>query len=83
MYDYTELEEGSLGQYLRKSRIEQDVSMKELSARTGIASNSLCMYELNLHEPGIYNMCRICKALNLDMQKISDLVMRFDYENIG
>ena len=75
MKDYTELEDGTLGRYLRQVRTTKGISVKELSMTTGVPEISIYCCENNKYTPTVYNLARICERLDIPFNKVSDIVL--------
>lgn len=76
MIDYTDLEDGSLGKYIRQVRQRKGLSVKELSIITGIPKISIYACELNKYTPTAYNLAVICDALDIPFSTISDIILK-------
>lgn len=61
----------TLGNRMRSARKEKGLSMGKLSDKTGIAVNSIAGYELDRHEPSLFNICLIADALDVSIDYLA------------
>ena len=63
---------------IQKIRWEQNISLRKLSKLSGVSHTEISMIENGLKIPTQITILRLCKALNMPVNK----VFHFDYENI-
>lgn len=51
--------------YIEKIRKEKNISLSELSRRSGVAKSALSYIEMYASDPKVSTMCKIAKALDV------------------
>ena len=59
---------------LKQKRIEKNITLAQLSERTGISTPHLNDIENNLKEPSISMMVRLAKGLDLKMEELYKVI---------
>ena len=59
---------------LKQKRIEKNITLAQLSERTGISTPHLSDIENNLKEPSISMMVRLAKGLDLKMEELYKVI---------
>ena len=57
----------SFGKRMEKARMNKGWSIRELSRRIGVESSTLSGYELELHEPRMFNLICIADGLEVSI----------------
>lgn len=60
----------TLGQAIRRARIDNALTLQELSTMCGISITSLSQIELDRQKPYLASIKKICKALNISHLEI-------------
>jgi len=63
---------------IQKIRWDRNISLRQLSKLSGVSHTEISMIENGLKTPTQITILRLCKALNMPVNK----VFRLDYENI-
>ena len=56
--------------FIRKIRIEKNMTQEELSQKSGISESYISELENNLKMPTILTLCRLTEALEVDITKL-------------
>lgn len=59
------MEELTIGERIKKRRVELGMTLKDLSEKSGILPQLISDYENNRKEPGMKNIKSLCKALEV------------------
>ena len=63
----------SIGEKLKNLRIQRNLSMKELSKKSGLSIVSICGYETGKHIPSSRNISKLANALKCSFDELYDL----------
>lgn len=64
----------TIGEKLKDLRIKKDLSMKELSEKSGLSIVSICGYENGKHIPSLVNINKLAKALDYSFDDLCNLI---------
>ena len=64
----------SIGNNIKRLRIEKKLTQKKLSELTGISEVMISQYELGLRNPKLENLQKIAKALNVHSLVLLDQI---------
>ena len=71
--------DNEIGTLLKQTRKSHGITLKDLSARSGLSISYLSMLERGLSSPTIANLNKICRAFNITL---SGLVLTLDQDKI-
>jgi DNA-binding transcriptional regulator YiaG len=66
----------TLGQLIKKLRIERGLEQRELARRLRVNKNSVCEWENDRKKPSRMSMRRLVKFFNIRAKRLEDLKMK-------
>lgn len=64
----------TIGIFLRKERERQDLSLEQLSKKSGVSKQNIFYYEIARNRIKVDKFIKICNALGLDPSNTLDLI---------
>ena len=63
----------TLGEKLKKARLEKDMSGKDLAGKIGVSDTSIFTWEKDEAEPLFFNVCMLSQVLGLSLNYLAGL----------
>lgn len=63
----------TLGEKLKKARLEKDMSGKDLAKKIGVSDTSIFTWEKDEAEPLFFNVCMLSQVLGLSLNYLAGL----------
>lgn len=77
MFDYEYLDEllnKRAGAIIKKERERQDLSLEQLSSKSGVSKQNIYYYEIGRNRIKVEKYIKLCNALNLDFKEVLEKI---------